>query len=73
MTTEESEPHSRRARAGREEEGGLTGARTLVSLGEVRGAVNECRRCTARMRSVLSRCTGGILVPAQDSKSTASL
>lgn len=46
MTTEESEPHSRRARAGREEEGELTGARTLMSVGELRGAVNECRRCT---------------------------
>jgi uracil-DNA glycosylase len=46
MTTEKSEPLSRRARAGREEEGGLTGARTLLSLGELRGAVNECRRCT---------------------------
>src|SRR5215469_11886178 len=46
MTTEESEPLSKRARAGREEEGGLTGARSLASLGELRGAVNECRRCT---------------------------
>jgi uracil-DNA glycosylase family protein len=46
MTTEESEPHSQRARAGRETEGGLTGARTLVSLEELRAAVNECRRCT---------------------------
>lgn len=46
MTTEESEPRSRRARAGREMEDGLTGARTLVSLGELRAAVNECRRCT---------------------------
>jgi uracil-DNA glycosylase len=46
MTTEDSEPLARRARVGREEEGGLTGARTLVSLGELRGAVNECRRCT---------------------------
>ena len=45
MTTEESEPLSRRARAGREESG-LTGARTLASLAELRGAVNECRRCT---------------------------
>ena len=46
MTTEESEPLSRRARAGREEAGALTGARTLVSLEELRSAVNECRRCT---------------------------
>ena len=46
MTTEDPEPLARRARVGREEEGGLTGARTLVSLGELRGAVNECRRCT---------------------------
>jgi DNA polymerase len=46
MTTEESEPLSRRTRAAREDEGGLTGARTLMSLGELRGAVNECRRCT---------------------------
>src|SRR5215469_4896609 len=46
MTTEECEPLSKRARAGREEEGGLTGARSLASLGELRGAVNECRRCT---------------------------
>ncbi len=46
MTTEESEPHLGRARAGREEEGALTGARTLVSLAELRDAVSECRRCT---------------------------
>jgi len=46
MTIEDTEPLSRRGRAGREEEGGLTGARTLMSLGELRGAVNECRRCT---------------------------
>ena len=46
MTTEESEPLARRARSGREDESGLTGARTLVSLEELRGAVNECRRCT---------------------------
>ncbi|MBW4050593.1 MAG: UdgX family uracil-DNA binding protein [Proteobacteria bacterium] len=46
MTTEDSEPLSRRARAGREETGGLTGARTLMSLEELRNAVNECRRCT---------------------------
>ncbi|HVA40707.1 MAG TPA: UdgX family uracil-DNA binding protein [Candidatus Binataceae bacterium] len=46
MTTEESEPLPRRAWAGREEEGGLTGARTLVALGELREAVNGCRRCT---------------------------
>jgi uracil-DNA glycosylase family protein len=46
MTTEESEPQSRRARAGREEESPLTGARSLVSLAELRDAVNECRRCT---------------------------
>jgi uracil-DNA glycosylase len=45
MTTEESEPLSKRVRAGREEEGGLTGARTLVSLAELRGAVDGCRRC----------------------------
>ena len=31
------------------------------------------RAAAARMRSVLSRCTCGILVPAQDWKSTASL
>lgn len=31
------------------------------------------RVCKARMRSVLSRRTGGILVPAQDRMSTASL
>lgn len=46
MTTEESEPLSQRARASRDEEGRLTGARTLVSLAELRGAVSECRRCT---------------------------
>src|SRR5690348_11153066 len=46
MTTEDTEPLSRRGRAGREEEGGLIGARTLMSLGELRGAVNECRRCS---------------------------
>jgi uracil-DNA glycosylase family protein len=46
MTTEESEPLSRRTRSGREDEGALTGARTVVSVGELRGAVNECRRCT---------------------------
>ncbi len=46
MTSEDSEPLSRRARAGREEAGGLTGARTLASLIELRSAVNECRRCT---------------------------
>ena len=46
MTTEESEPLSQRVRAGREEEGGLTGARTLVSQAELRSAVDECRRCT---------------------------
>jgi uracil-DNA glycosylase len=46
MTTEESEPLSRRARANPEAEGGLTGARTLASIGELPGAVNECRRCT---------------------------
>src|SRR5579862_4652358 len=46
MTTEESEPLAKHARAGREEEGGLTGARTLVSLEELREAVNDCRRCT---------------------------
>jgi uracil-DNA glycosylase len=45
MTTEESEPLSKRARAGREDEGGLTGARTLISLAELRGAVDACRRC----------------------------
>ena len=45
MTTEDSEPLSRRGRAGREEQGGLTGARTLVSLAELGGAVNACRRC----------------------------
>jgi uracil-DNA glycosylase len=45
MTTEESEPLSRRARADREDESGLTGARTLASLEELRGAVNGCRRC----------------------------
>ena len=46
MTTEESDPLSRRARAGGEAAGALTGARTLMSLGELRGAVTECRRCT---------------------------
>jgi uracil-DNA glycosylase len=46
MTTKESEPHPRPARGGREDESPLTGARTLVSLGELRDAVNECRRCT---------------------------
>ena len=46
MTTEESEPLSRRARSGREDDGALTGARTVVSVEELRGAVNECRRCT---------------------------
>ena len=45
MTTEESEPLSQRARADREDEGGLTGARTLLSLAELRGAVDGCRRC----------------------------
>jgi uracil-DNA glycosylase family protein len=45
MTTEESEPLSKRARAGREDDGGLTGARTLISLAELRGAVDACRRC----------------------------
>ncbi|HVS75987.1 MAG TPA: UdgX family uracil-DNA binding protein [Steroidobacteraceae bacterium] len=45
MTTEDSEPLAKRARAGREEAGGLTGARTLVSLEELRGAVDACRRC----------------------------
>jgi uracil-DNA glycosylase len=46
MTTEEAEQQTTRARAGREDEGGLTGARTLMSLTELRGAVNDCRRCT---------------------------
>jgi uracil-DNA glycosylase len=45
MTTEESEPLSTHARADREDEGGLTGARTLLSLTELRGAVDACRRC----------------------------
>ena len=45
MTTEEFEPLPKRARAGREEEGGLTGARSLASLAELRGAVDACRRC----------------------------
>jgi uracil-DNA glycosylase family protein len=46
MTTEDPEPLARRARSGREDEGALTGARTVASLGELRGAVNDCRRCT---------------------------
>lgn len=45
MTTEESEPLPTRTRADREDEGGLTGARTLLSLAELRGAVDACRRC----------------------------
>ena len=45
MTTEESEPLPAPGRADREDEGGLTGARTLVSLTELRGAVDACRRC----------------------------
>ena len=46
MTTEDTDALSKRARAGRENEGGLIGARTLMSLGDLRGAVNDCRRCT---------------------------
>jgi uracil-DNA glycosylase family protein len=46
MTTEDTEPLGRRARADQDEAGGLTGARTLSSVGELRTAVNECRRCT---------------------------
>ncbi len=46
MTTEDSEPLWPRVRAGLDDAAGLTGARTLTSLGELREAVNDCRRCS---------------------------
>lgn len=44
MKSEDTEPAGRQT-PGQAEEGGLTGARTLTSVDELRSAVNECRRC----------------------------
>jgi DNA polymerase len=45
MKSEDTEPQGHRTRA-RDEASGLTGARTLTNVDELRNAVNQCRRCT---------------------------
>ena len=46
MKSEDTEPHGRRTRTNDDENANaLTGARTLKSIGELREAVNECKRC----------------------------
>jgi len=44
MKSEDTEQQRRRARSV-DEENALTGARTLRSIGELRDAVNDCKRC----------------------------
>ena len=45
MKSEDTEPPGRRTRARDDDAGGLTGARTLTSIDELRTAVNDCKRC----------------------------
>ena len=62
MKSEDSEPAGRRVSVEAQEDG-LTGARTLTSIGELRTAVNDCRRCTL-WRSATQAVPGEGLAPS---------
>ena len=62
MKSEDTEPHGRKTRT-QDEESPLTGARTLTSLGELRDAVNDCRRCSL-WKSATQGVPGEGLVPS---------